>query len=169
MHHFHVKINICTWTSGQCSTADGSIRSSVTRCIHFVQGKPENKTWDELRITNSVRFLPRNSPQIMQCGGMFVLSAATQRKSRKSRDNFRLLISKTHNLTWHVSMDNLGSSSVFRQGRIYSEESRRVHIVRSRGPQRNCMHLPYHVGNRSYRHRHRHRHRPYYWVHPKPS
>jgi len=79
----------------------------------------------------------------------------------ESRDDFGSVISKTHSLTGHVSMDNLGSSSVFRQGRIYSVESRRVHIVRSRGPQRNCMHPRYHVGNRSYRHHHRHRHRPY--------
>jgi hypothetical protein len=102
----------------------------------------------------------------MQCGGMFVLSTTIQ---TESRGDFRLVISETHDLTWHVSMDNLGSSSVLRQEQIYSEELRRVHIVRSRGPQRNCMHLPYHVGNHSCRHRHRHRHRPYYQFHPKPN
>ena len=42
---FHVKVNICTWTSGQCSIADGSMRSSVTRCIHFEQGKPIKNRW----------------------------------------------------------------------------------------------------------------------------
>jgi len=62
---------------------EGSMPDSVACCMQVGQGNPtteENDEWMDVQL--SIYFPPRNSSQIVQCGGVAIVSAPTHTNKR---------------------------------------------------------------------------------------